>query len=70
MVDIDILEECRAFKWASLCFVAVKKDGQVRQTSDLCFLNKCIKCRKHPMPVLHNILHHVSSYKYFTKLDV
>ncbi len=29
MVDIGILEECRASEWALPCYIVAKKDGQV-----------------------------------------
>ncbi len=70
MVNIGILEECRASEWASPCFIVAKKDGQVRQISDLRSLNKCIKRKQYPLPVIHDIMQQILGYKFFTKLDI
>ncbi len=70
MVDIGILEECRASEWASPCFIVAKKDSQVRQISDLCSLNKCIKQKQFPLPIIHDIMQRISGYTFFTKLDI
>ncbi len=70
MVDIGILEECRASKWALPCFIVAKKDGQVRQISDLRSLNKCVKRKQYPLPIIHNIMQQILGYKFFTKLDI
>ncbi len=43
MVNIGVLEEWSASKWVLPFLIHYKKDGQVRQISDLCSLNKCIK---------------------------
>ncbi len=70
MVDIGILEEFGASKGALLCFIIPKKDSLVRLISDLQLLNKCVKCKKYPLPVIQDIMHCVSGYKYSTKLVI
>ncbi len=59
MVNIGIVEECGASEWALPSFIVAKKDGQVRQVSDLCSLNKCIKHKQYPLPIIHNIMQHI-----------
>ncbi|KAL7460188.1 hypothetical protein ACHAXS_000651 [Conticribra weissflogii] len=51
-------------------FIAAKKDGQVRQISDLHFLNKCIEHKQYWLPVIHDIMQPILGYKYFIKLDI
>ncbi len=70
MVDIGILEECGASKWALPCFIVAKKDGRVRQISDLRSLNKCVKRKQYPLPIIHDIMQRILGYKFFTKLDI
>ncbi len=70
MVDIGILEVCGASKWASPCFIVAKKDGQVRQISDLHSLNKCIKHKQYLLPIIHNFMQWILGYKFFTELDI
>ncbi len=70
MVDIGILEEYSASEWASPCFIVAKKDGRVRQISDLRSLNKCVKRKQYPLPIIHDIMQRILGYKFFTKLDI
>ncbi|KAL7466863.1 hypothetical protein ACHAXS_007140 [Conticribra weissflogii] len=70
MIDIGILEECRASERALPCFIVAKKDGRVRQISDLHSLNKCIKHKQNPLHIIHDIMQWISGYKFFTKLDI
>ncbi len=39
MVELVILKPCRASEWASLAFIIPKKDGHIRQITDLCSLS-------------------------------
>ncbi len=70
MVDIDILELCSALEWTLPFFIIPIKDGRFRQITNLHSLNKCVICRKHPLSAIHDIMQHVSGYKYFTKLNI
>ncbi|KAL7479483.1 hypothetical protein ACHAW6_006817, partial [Cyclotella cf. meneghiniana] len=47
-----------------------KKDGRVHWISVLHQLNKVIKCRKYPLPIISDILQKHSGYNLFTKLDI
>ncbi len=68
MVDTGILEEFGASEWAVPYFIVAKKDAQVRQISEICSLNKCIKCKQYLLPDIIDIVHQILEYKYFTKL--
>ncbi|KAL7479861.1 hypothetical protein ACHAW6_005580, partial [Cyclotella cf. meneghiniana] len=46
------------------------KDGRACWISDLCQLNKVIRCKQYPLPIITDILHKCSGYKFFTKLDI
>ncbi len=70
MVDIGILKECCASKWALPCFIVAKKDGQVIQISDLHSLNKYVKFKQYLLAFIHVIMQQISGYKYFTKLKI
>jgi hypothetical protein len=47
-----------------------KKDGKICWISNLCKLNKIIRHKQYPLPIITDILRKCSGYKFFTKLDV
>jgi hypothetical protein len=47
-----------------------KEIGRVRWISNLRQLNKAIRCKQYPLPIITGILRKRSGYKFFTKLDV
>ncbi len=47
-----------------------QKDDQVRQISDLHSLNKFIKNKQYPLPIIHDIMQQIWGYKFFTILDI
>jgi hypothetical protein len=70
LVRIGVLTSQQESEWASLSFIIPKKDGRVRWISKFCQLNKVIRCKQYPLPIIANILHKRSGYKLFTKLDI
>jgi hypothetical protein len=45
-------------------------DGRVRWISNLCQLNKFIRCKQYSLLIITDILRNCSVYKFFTKLDI
>jgi hypothetical protein len=70
LVRIPVLAAQQEREWASPSFIIPKKDGKVRWISDLCQLNKVIRCKQYPLPIITDILGKRSGYKFFTKLDI
>jgi hypothetical protein len=70
LVKIGVLAAQQESEWASPSFIIPKKDGRVRWISDLHQLNKVIRCKQYPLPIITDILCKRSGYKFFTKLDV
>jgi hypothetical protein len=69
-VALGVLVSQQESEWASPSFIIPKKDGKARWISDLCQLNKVIKRKQYPLPIITEILRKCYGYKFFTKLDI
>jgi hypothetical protein len=70
LVEIGVLAAQQESEWVSPSFITGKKYGRVRWISDLRQLNKVIRRKQYPLPIITDILCKCSGYKFFTKLDV
>ncbi len=70
LVRIGVLAAQQESEWASFSIIIPKKDDRVCWISNLRQLNKVIRCKHYPLPIITDILRKDSGYKFFTKLDV
>jgi hypothetical protein len=66
LVKIGVLAAQHESEWALPSFIIPKKDGRVRWISNLCQLNKVIRRKQYPLPIITDILRKHSEYKFFT----
>jgi hypothetical protein len=67
MVRLGVLVKQGTSEWASPSFIIPKKDGRVRWISDLRELNKVIRRKVYPLPVITETLSFVRHYKHIEK---
>jgi hypothetical protein len=70
LVRISVLAAQQESEGVSPSFVIPKKDNRVRWISNLRQLNKVIKRKQYPLPIIMDILGKYSGYTFFTKLEV
>ena len=70
LCKLNVLEPIEESKWAHPSFNTSKKDGTVCWISNLQELNKVIKWKVYPLPIITDILCRLTGYKFFTKLDI
>ncbi len=67
---MGVLAAQQESEWVSPSFIIPKKDGRVRWISNLHQLNKVIRCKQYPLPIITDNLRKQLGYKFCTKLDV
>jgi hypothetical protein len=69
-VGIGVLAAQQEIEWVSSSFIIPKKDRRERWISNLRQLNKVIRHKQYPLPIITDILCKYSGYKFFAKLDI
>ena len=70
MVELGVLSPAGASEWQLSSFIIPKANGTVRWISDLRELNKVIKRKVYPLPIIKDVLNKRKGYKFFSKLDL
>ena len=64
LIKLGVLVPQQESEWASPTFITPKKDGRVRWVSNLQQLNKVIKRKQYPLPIISDILRKRIGYKF------
>ena len=70
LVDVDVLEKAGRSEWISPTFIVPKKDNRIRWVSDFRALNKAIRRKVYPIPIISEVLKRRKGYKYLSKIDL
>jgi Reverse transcriptase (RNA-dependent DNA polymerase) len=70
LIQEGVLEPGTRSAWIAGTFIIPKKEGRARWVSNFRGLNKAIKQKVYPLPIISNVLRHRCGYKYLTKIDL
>jgi RNase H-like domain found in reverse transcriptase/Reverse transcriptase (RNA-dependent DNA polymerase)/Integrase zinc binding domain len=70
LCEIGVIRKVNRSMWAAPTFVIPKKDGTVRFISDFRELNKWIKRKPFPIPLIQDLLLKLEGFQYATSLDL
>jgi hypothetical protein len=70
LVRIGVLASQQESEWVSPSFIIPKKDGRLRWISNLRQLNKVIRRKHYPLPIIMDILRKHSGYKFSQNLTL
>ena len=70
MERMGVIKPTGDSEWGVGSFGTPKKDKTIRVVADLRALNKCIRAKKYPFPIVTNLLRKRAGYKFFSKLDL
>ncbi len=70
LCKLGVLTRVNHSEWGAPTFIIPKKDGSVRFISDFRELNKCIKQKPYPIPLIQDILLKLEGFQYATSLDL
>ncbi len=70
LCEIGALQPQGASECSSPTFIIPQKDDRVHWVSDLRELDKVVRCRQYPLPIIQDILRKRTGYKFFTKIDI
>ena len=70
LVQLGVLVPQGCSEWDSPSFIIPNKDGRLRWISDLRQIDKVVKRKQYPLPIINDILRKRNGYEFFTKLDI
>jgi hypothetical protein len=70
LVRMSVLAPQQESEWASPSFITPKKESRICWISNLCQLNKVIRCKQYLLLIITDILGRHSGYNFFTKFDI
>ena len=68
--SIGLLTRVSGSEWAAPSFVIPKKDKTIRFLTDFRGLNRCLKRKPHPLPLIQEILKNLGAFTRATTIDL
>ena len=70
LVSIGLLEPVEAAEWSAPSFCIPKSNGSIRFITDFRGLNRWLKRKPYPIPVISDLMQSLSNFKYATTIDL
>ena len=70
MCEMGVLEPTQDSGWGSPTFGTPKKNGEIQMVLNLIELNKVIKRKHYPLPIIQDLIRKRHDYEFFSKLDI
>ena len=70
LIKIGLLTRVKEAEWSSPSFPIPKKNKTIRFVTDFRYLNTCIIRKPYPLPVIHDVLQSIGTFRWATCIDL
>ena len=70
MCEVGVLKEITSSEWGHPTFIIPKKNNGIRWITDLRELNKRLKRKPYPLPIIHDLMLNLEGFTYASAIDL